>query len=133
MGVVRDATVNEASGCAASRTHPGILYTLNDHAGKNEIYVLATNGTLVATYDIKGSHNTDWEDLAIGPCGADSHSPADRHSPDCIYIGMTGVFFLFLTFEVVAPGEGRTRDLAIKSPTLSQLSYRCSPALVKRF
>ena len=28
-----------------------------------------------------------------------------------------------------APGEDLTRDLAIKSPTLSQLSYRCSPTI----
>ena len=81
LGVVRDAKIAEASGCAASRVHPGLLYTLNDSGGKNEIYVLATNGTLVATYDIKGSDNKDWEDLAVGPCDSGSHSP------QCIYIG----------------------------------------------
>ena len=81
LGFIRDPKINEASGCAASRTHPGLLYTLNDHCGKNEIYVLATNGTLVATYDIKGTTNHDWEDIAIGPCDS------GRHSVDCIYIG----------------------------------------------
>ena len=80
-GVVTDHKVAEASGCAASRTHPGILYTLNDHSGKAEIYVLATNGTLVATYDIHGAHNHDWEDIAVGPC--DAHD----NTVDCIYIG----------------------------------------------
>ena len=29
-----------------------------------------------------------------------------------------------------APGEVRTRDLTMKSPTLSRLSYRCSRSLV---
>ena len=29
-----------------------------------------------------------------------------------------------------APGEVRTRNLTIKSPTLSRLSYRCSRSLV---
>ena len=74
LGVVRDAKIAEASGYAAtcSRTHPGLLYTLNDSGGENEIYVLATNGTLVATYDIKGSDNKDWEDLAVGPCDSGS-------------------------------------------------------------
>ena len=81
LGVVRDPKISEASGCAASRTHPALLYTLNDSGGKNEIYALATNGTLVATYDIKGSHNNDWEDIAIGPCDGSGHAP------DCIYIG----------------------------------------------
>ena len=32
----------------------------------------------------------------------------------------------------IAPGEDRTRDLPIKGPTLSQLSYRCSLGRLER-
>ena len=81
VGIIRAPGIDEASGCAASRTHPGLLYTLNDHGGNNEVFVVATNGTLVATYTILGSRNEDWEDIAIGPCD-NSNSTAD-----CIYIG----------------------------------------------
>ena len=83
QGIVTEHDIDEASGCAASRTHPGILYTLNDHGGENRVFALATNGTLLAKYTIDGAKNVDWEDIAVGPC---SNS---NNAPDCIYIGKT--------------------------------------------
>ena len=86
LGTIADGDIDEASGCAASRIHPGILYTLNDHGGDNEVYALATNGSLIATLTISGSDNQDWEDLAVAPC---TDSP--DHVEYCIYIGMSPI------------------------------------------
>ncbi len=33
---VTDSRINEASGLAASRKHPGVLYTFNDSGGTNQ-------------------------------------------------------------------------------------------------
>ena len=80
-GVVTDHDIDEASGCAVSRLNRNVLYTLNDHGGKNRVYAVNINGTLVGELTIDGATNVDWEDLAIGPCdNTDSFS-------SCIYIG----------------------------------------------
>ena len=83
-GYVTSPDIDEASGCAMSRKHPGVLYTLNDHAPhghENKVYVLHINGTLLATYDIHDADNEDWEDIAIGPCDNSDTTV------DCLYIG----------------------------------------------
>ena len=80
-GVVTDHDIDEASGCAVSRLNRNVLYTLNDHGGKNRVYAVNINGTLVGELTIDGATNVDWEDLAVGPCdNTNSFS-------SCIYIG----------------------------------------------
>ena len=75
--------LDEISGMALSRTNPDYLWAHVDSDGKPELYVLDKSGNLVHTYTIEGVKNTDWEDIAVGPCA--------RLSPKtCIYIGDTG-------------------------------------------
>ena len=59
--------VSEASGLVESRTDPGTFYTHDDSGGEAAVYVLADDGTVVATQPVAGVVNRDWEDIALGP------------------------------------------------------------------
>lgn len=72
--------VDESSGLAASRRHDGVLWTHNDSGGEPEIFAVDTAGRLIGRVRVAGAENTDWEDLALGPCPAG----------DCLYIADTG-------------------------------------------
>ncbi len=69
VGEVADPALNELSGLAVSQLNPGILWTHEDSGGAPELYALDTTGATVATLQLEGVENEDWEDLAIGPCG----------------------------------------------------------------
>ncbi|MSQ03171.1 MAG: hypothetical protein EXR71_14990 [Myxococcales bacterium] len=60
--------LDEVSGLVASRTHPGVLWALEDSGNAAEIYALDIDGTLLATISLPVP-NIDWEELAIAPCG----------------------------------------------------------------
>ena len=58
----------EASGIAASRTNPNVIYTHNDSGGEPEIFAIqTTNGHRLATYRLEGADTNDWEDITVGP------------------------------------------------------------------
>lgn len=78
VATVTSHHIDEASGLAASRVHPGILYTHNDHGDGPHIYVIDSGtGHRVSTITINNAHNSDWEDIAYGVC------PGGY----CLYIG----------------------------------------------
>lgn len=60
--------IEEASGVAVSRQHPGILWVHNDSGDEPRLYAVRHDGTLVATYQVLGARAVDWEDIALGPC-----------------------------------------------------------------
>ena len=67
---VTNGTVNipglvEASGVAASRNTPGVLWTHNDSGSPAVAYAIDTRGRSLGTYALPG--NTDNEDIGIGP------------------------------------------------------------------
>jgi hypothetical protein len=66
---VKDARITESSGLAASRRHPGIVYTFNDSGGRPEVYALGPDCRTRATLRFAGAHNRDWEAMALGPDG----------------------------------------------------------------
>jgi len=66
LGTITDKDLDEASGLAASRINPGILWTHND-GDDGKIYALDLYGNIVAEYKIKGAKPNDWEDMSIGP------------------------------------------------------------------
>jgi hypothetical protein len=80
VSTVQDPALNELSGLAPSRRNPGILWTHEDSGGAAELYALDTLGATVATLTLEGVTNTDWEDIALGPCGDDT----------CLYVGDIG-------------------------------------------
>jgi len=66
-GTVSDPGVVEASGLAASRRNPGVLWVHNDSGNTVELFAVGSDGETLATYLPTGITNLDWEDLAIGP------------------------------------------------------------------
>lgn len=63
-GLLLDADLGEVSGMAASRTHAGVLWMVNDGGNAPELHAVSRRGRRLATYRIDGVVNTDWEDLA---------------------------------------------------------------------
>jgi hypothetical protein len=66
-GTVAEPALTEISGLAASRVHPGVLWTHNDSGGRPEVFAMAEDGTDLGAYDVDGAGATDWEDIAAGP------------------------------------------------------------------
>jgi hypothetical protein len=64
-GIVNIPLLTEASGIAASRNNPGVLWTENDSGNAAVVYALDSQGRNLGTYTLPG--NTDNEDIGIGP------------------------------------------------------------------
>ena len=81
LTIIPNIQINEASGLAASRLHPGVLYTHNDSGDRARIFAVdSESGETLAEYDVaRPGANHDWEDMAVGVCPSQSGS--------CIYIG----------------------------------------------
>jgi hypothetical protein len=74
------SVLTELSGLAASRVHPGLLYTHNDSGDSARFFAITQQATVAAEIHLSGATATDWEDISVGPCPAGS----------CVYIGDTG-------------------------------------------
>lgn len=64
-GKLEHESICEASGLAASRTHPGLFWTLNDSGNLARIYAVDRTGKLLAEYALREALNIDWESLAL--------------------------------------------------------------------
>ncbi|MDH3626786.1 MAG: hypothetical protein OEV00_00405 [Acidobacteriota bacterium] len=64
---VQDSRLDEVSGIVASRRHPGYFWTHNDSGDRPLLYVIDVRGANVATFELDGATNVDWEDIALGP------------------------------------------------------------------
>jgi len=62
-GVLADPDLDEVSGLAASRAHPGIYWAQNDSGNPAKLMAIKTDGSRVATMTLTGAENVDWEDL----------------------------------------------------------------------
>jgi hypothetical protein len=76
---VRLPNLSEASGVAASRRTPGVLWAHND-SGEPVIFRLDMQGSVTGRVRVAGAAVEDWEDIATGPCPQGS----------CIYIADIG-------------------------------------------
>ncbi len=63
-GLVTDPAIDEISGFAASRVHPGILWTHNDSGGTPTLYAIDSHAARRAKVEITNVSNFDWEDMA---------------------------------------------------------------------
>lgn len=79
-GTIQDASLEELSGLVASRRHAEVLWALEDSGNPPQVVALGPDGAVRARINVQGATNVDWEDLAAGPCGADT----------CLYIGDIG-------------------------------------------
>ena len=63
-GVLLDPQLNEISGMAASRRHPGVLWLHDDGGNPARLFAVGTRGQRLATLRLEGVPKTDWEDIA---------------------------------------------------------------------
>lgn len=63
-GLVTDKAMDEISGMAASRTHPGRYWAINDSGNTAQLHLMDGSGRHLASVDAVGARNVDWEDLA---------------------------------------------------------------------
>ena len=66
-GTVRSPDLVEASGIAASRTTPGVLWSHNDSRGGATLYAFTTSGEDLGAHDVPDAFALDWEDISAGP------------------------------------------------------------------
>ncbi len=81
-GPLENPHIDEASGLAASRVNPELLWVHNDSGKKARLFAINTRGANVATFFLPGTRYRDWEDIAVGP-GPDS-------TQSYIYVGDIG-------------------------------------------
>lgn len=74
--------IDEASGLANSLNINGYLWTLQDSGKPNSLYLMSNDGKTIKEFNVPGSTNHDWEDLASGP------GPID--GVNYLYIGEIG-------------------------------------------
>jgi hypothetical protein len=81
-GTLRDSDLSESSGVAASRRHPGVLWSINDSGHPASLFATDTLGRSLGVIAVTGARNVDWEAVAAGPCEAPQGT--------CLYIADTG-------------------------------------------
>ena len=81
---IENTDLNEISGMVSSRAHANILWAHNDAGNTATLYAIGVDGSDMGAFFVPGALNEDWEDIAVGPCGAD----ADDCS--CLYLGDIG-------------------------------------------
>lgn len=81
-GRVPDA-LEELSGVAASRRHPGVYWAHNDSNNAATLFAIDATGEILARFPLRGVRPRDTEDIAVGPCSAGS-------AQSCIYLGDIG-------------------------------------------
>jgi hypothetical protein len=71
---IRDPRIDEASGIAAGRRSPGVVYVHNDSGDSARFFALdERTGATAATIIVPGATSHDWEDIAVAP-DATGHS-----------------------------------------------------------
>jgi hypothetical protein len=105
---IKDPRIGESSGLAASRRHPGIVYTFNDSGGRPQVYALGPDCRTRATLTFAGARNRDWEAMALGPDG--------------IYVGdigdnLDGAWPYVTVYRIPEPAS-------LRSQTLRATAYR---------
>lgn len=66
-GTVPSPDLVEASGLAASRTTPDVLWSHNDSRGGPLLYAFTPSGIDLGAHEIPDAFALDWEDMAAGP------------------------------------------------------------------
>jgi hypothetical protein len=92
------SVLDELSGLVTSRSQPGVIYAHNDSGDSARFFALSTTtAQVLETFTLTGATANDWEDITIGPCGAET----------CVYLGDIGDNALVRTdyavYRVVEP------------------------------
>jgi hypothetical protein len=65
IATLKNRSISESSGLAASRSTPGAYWTHNDDGPL--VYAFNTRGDSLGVFRVEGAKARDWEDMAIGP------------------------------------------------------------------
>lgn len=65
LGDLENPGLSEASGLAASRVNPGYFWSHNDSGNPNVLYYFDDKGKGLREFELVGTQNRDWEDMAI--------------------------------------------------------------------
>jgi hypothetical protein len=121
VALIGEKFIEETSGMAVSRKNPSWIYVHNDSGGEPEVYILDTLGTYLATLQIEGVENRDWEDLAMGP------GPLDGEN--YLYIGDIGDNFgkekELIIYRIQEPDQLERKMTA--KPEIIKLKYPDGP------
>lgn len=82
IGAIQQAAITEASGLVASRTFADVFWTHNDSGDTARVFAMNAQGQHLGIYNLTGTANVDYEDIAIGP------GPAS--GVDYLYVGDIG-------------------------------------------
>lgn len=77
-------SVHEASGLAASRRRPGLLYAHDDSGHAAVLHAVTIQGEAQGGHPMPRGWVNDWEDIAAGPC------PPPDVAQACLYVGDIG-------------------------------------------
>lgn len=69
VGHLMDKKLREASGLAASRTHHGVYWSINDSGNDADLFALDQSGKSLGAWRVQGAKNVDWEEIAIDNAG----------------------------------------------------------------
>ena len=64
IGFITSNKINEASGIAVSHINEDVIWINNDSSDQAAIYAVSARGEHLATLNVSGIENNDWEDLA---------------------------------------------------------------------
>lgn len=127
-GTIRSDRLQESSGVAVSRAHPGLLWTHNDTGDGPYLYATDLRGTDRGRLRVAGAAAFDWEDIALGPC------PRPIGATACLYVGDTGDNLETRAWVVVyalpepgRPGSRRETGRTTTAPLVLRLRYPDGP------
>jgi hypothetical protein len=129
-GTLHSPRVKESSGIAASRAHPGVLWTHNDSGDEAYVYGTDLAGADRGVVRIRGARAVDWEDMALGPCLTQPGA--------CLYIADTGDNEMarksVVIYAVAEPDPPGRRSGAVRSApaTALRLKYTGGPDADRR-
>lgn len=116
IATIKDKSVSESSGLAASRLTPGAYWTNNDSGDGPFIYAFDTRGDSLGVFRVAGAQARDWEDMAAGP--------GPERSRPYLYIGDIGDNnerrAEIVVYRVLEPALTDTRKLTKARPGTTQ-------------
>lgn len=118
-GTLANEAITESSGLAASRAHPGVLWTVNDSGNPPHLYATNAKGENIATCVVEDARNTDWEDLAAYRLGEVAYLLiADVGDNRAQHPGRT----LYILSE--PPLDANAREQELTAPALMTIPFR---------
>jgi len=119
-GTITSAALDEVSGLASSRKNAGVLYTHNDSGDTARFFAIDEKGAMLAEYALPGAFAFDWEDIAVGPCDADS----------CVFLSDSGDnakkrsdYSIYRVHEPTVPSSGAPLANAPINVTYDRITF----------